>query len=192
MPDTPIQGILSFTTSGPKIYITMKHILTITLAFLPVIVFSQNIEQDEFTFDHKNSVQIELFGHGLFYSLNYERIILNKSRFKTAAQVGMSYYPPKTGLIELWIPVAVNEILSFDKHHFEMGLGYVFTNESETVMVNGELKERIGGFITGRIGYRYQKPQGRILLRAGFTPFLEYQSTSEFHPSGGLAIGYNF
>jgi len=35
--------------------------------------------------EHKNSIQFELFRHGLFYSLTYERVIINSPSFKTSA-----------------------------------------------------------------------------------------------------------
>ena len=49
--------------------------------------------------------------------------------------------------------------------------------------------------LTGRIGYRYQKPEGHLILRAAFIPVLEidFQSNAiEFHPLGGITEGYGF
>jgi hypothetical protein len=116
--------------------------------------------------------------------------------FKTTGQIGFSYYPPKGGIIQLWIPVVFNELISFDKHHIEFGFGYIFTKEHVSIKKTESSREW-GGFLTGRIGYRYQKPTGRLILRIGFTPFFEYQDFNfeyrnfeEFHPSGGLSIGY--
>ena len=67
--------------------------LLLLLTLLTIDYFGQKIE-------NKNSIQIELGGHGLFYSINYERIIINGDRFKTTGQLGISYYPPNTGIIE--------------------------------------------------------------------------------------------
>jgi hypothetical protein len=80
-------------------------------------------------------------------------------------------------------------LVSFTHHHLEFGLGQVFVYDKEW--------EPFGSF---RLGYRYQKPAGRLLFRAGFTPFIEYASALEykerrlvaFYPSGGVAIGYSF
>lgn len=143
-------------------------------------------------FGHKNSIQLELIGHGLFYSLNYERIILNGENLKTSGQVGLAYYPPKTDLRDVWIPVLLHEIISCDsKNHIEFGLGYVFINEGLRSMENEIVAREWNGMLTGRIGYRYQKSGGRFIFRAGFTPLYEFEG-NEFHPLGGISFGYNF
>lgn len=172
----------------------MKKLLSIFIfVSLATTTYCQETTSPDLKFNNKNSFQVELFGHGLFYSINYERIILNAEKFKASGQIGISYYPKQTGMIELWIPVLINEIISFDKHHLEMGLGFVFTNDPWLSFENGINKgDDGGGFAIGRLGYRYQKPNGRLLFRAGFTPFVEILGYNDFHPSGGLAIGYNF
>ena len=154
--------------------------------------FSAGQESELKKFNFKNSAQVEVGGHGLFYSFNYERVIFNGSSFKTTAQAGISYYPKKTGVRDLWMPLVINEILSFTKHHIELGAGYVVIREAFRDLENNPISWFWSGVLTGRLGYRYQIPDGRINIRVGFTPFLEYDYNYEFHPSGGLAIGYCF
>lgn len=170
----------------------MKLLFSICiLVFLLVPAFGQDPGNNALPFGNKNSVQFELGGHGLFYSFNYERVVLNGHRFKTTVQAGASYYPPQTDVIPVWIPLMANELFSFGNHHIEAGLGYVFTWE----YIEKEFREAYspwGGFFAGRIGYRYQKPSGRLVLRAGFTPLLEHRDWLDFHPLGGLAVGYCF
>ena len=163
------------------------------LSLFSITLFSQNISDKPHGFDYRQSIQIELFGHGLFYSLSYERLIFNSPVFKTAIQAGAAWYPPASGIIEFWFPLTVNEVISFGKHHLEIGGGHVFTNEPIPVPAFETKQEREwGGFITGRVGYRFQKPSSRLFLRLGFTPFIEYRNIIDFHPSGGLALGYGF
>jgi hypothetical protein len=154
--------------------------------------YSQDAELATTRFANRNSVQVEAFGHGLFYSLNYERVIFNGQRFKTTGQLGIAYYPPSANLIDLWIPLVVNELYSFNKHHIELGFGHVFVNVSSRDYNNEIVSREWDGFLTGRLGYRFQKPNGRFLMRVGFTPFLEYRDYIDFHPSGALSFGYNF
>lgn len=168
----------------------LKILLFTTL--LPLIVSGQRADKVNHPFVYKNSIQAELFGHGLFYSIGYERLFINGQIFKTTGQIGLSYYPPKTGIIDLWIPVVINELFSFGKHHIEVGIGHVFTNEAPRNNDYQMLRYEWGGFLTARLGYRYQQPNERFIFRAGFTPFLEYRHITELHPSGGLAIGYSF
>lgn len=153
-------------------------------------MYSQKVESQPF--QYKNNVQVELFGHGFFYSINYERFLLNNKRFMTAAQVGIAYYPESTGMIKLWVPIVVNELYSMGNHHIELGGGVVFNDEKWEYEQLGEPKTEYTFFYTGRLGYRYQNPESHFLVRIGFTPFLEDFSWSGFHPSGGVAVGYAF
>ena len=120
---------------------------------------------------------------------------MNGNRFKTASQVGVSYYPPKTGMRDIWIPIGINELLSFGNHHLEAGIGYLPIREATR---DPELQVREwfwSHMVTGRIGYRFQKPDGRLILRAAFIPVLEIDQLGhgdEFHPLGGISVGYSF
>jgi hypothetical protein len=62
----------------------LKYFLTLALA----LFFSPTFGQ---AFDSRNAVSLELGGHGLFYSINYERIVFIGDRFKTTGQVGIAY-----------------------------------------------------------------------------------------------------
>ncbi|MFC2079860.1 hypothetical protein ACFLRQ_00130 [Bacteroidota bacterium] len=151
-----------------------------------------------------NSVQLELGGHGLAYSLNYERILFNTDIFKIAGQVGFSYYPPFIGFIDYWIPISINEIFSIRNHHIELGVGIIInrvsSRDSENIATDWDWE----GFLSARIGYRYQKPNGRFIFRAGFTPIIESNFLSsmktvsdfgfitEFHPLPAVSFGYSF
>jgi hypothetical protein len=173
-----------------KLY--MRRIpLLIFSTLIAISSYSQNID---LTFAFKNSGQLEFGGHGLLYSFNYERILINNPEYKTTGQIGFSYYPPKSGIKDIWIPVLINELLSFNKQHFEFGLGYVFTNEALRSANNKVVSREWNGFVAGRLGYRYQKPNGRLLIRIGFTPLVEDidSSNPEIHPLGGVSLGYCF
>lgn len=167
------------------------HLIIILLSGIGLTVFSQTDSSRPPNFAHRNSVQFELFGHGLIYSANYELIVINQPRFKTAVQAGVSYFPPTVGFRPVWIPVGINELISFGRHHLEIGLGQVITPEMGHDL-HGNEKLQWDFLLSGRLGYRYQKPDGRLIVRAGFTPFYEYQDPHGFHPSGGLAVGYSF
>lgn len=170
----------------------MKHIFEIILfVLLTSTAYCQNTDTLKTKFIYKNSAQVELGGHGLYYSLMYERVIFNGHKFKTTGQIGFAYYPPQSGIINVWGPIMINELISFNKHHIELGLGYVFTFEPSY----GEQfsADRNNGFIAARLGYRYQRPDGRLIIRVGFTPLIERGFYHvDFHPLGGLAFGYSF
>ena len=169
-----------------------KSIIVVLLLNLSLTTFSQRTKIQPLPFDYRNSVQLELGGHGLIYSLNYERILINNPKLKTTVQAGIAYYPPKADIIDIWIPVLVNEIISFNEHHMEIGIGHVFTVESTRNLENPPSDWELHGFLTGRLGYRLQKPGSRFIMRAAFTPLLSIENETEFHPTGGLSFGYAF
>jgi len=154
--------------------------------------FENTIVSNQFTY--KNSIEFEFFGHGFLYSFDYERLLFNSDRFKTLGQIGIAYYPKSTGIIPLWIPIMINQLYSFNKHHIEIGLGQIIFNDQTPEGFNDY--KLFGGF---KIGYRFQKPKSRFLLKAAFMPIIDYwdkieqkNNTIELHPSGGLTLGFNF
>ena len=167
--------------------------LQFTLVALFILSFVSGQDSGTNLFKYRNSAYVEAGGHGLFYSINYEHLFVNQRVFKTSAHLGISYYPKQTGIRDIWIPVVINEIFSISKHHIELGLGHVFIREASRDMENNPREWFWSGVFTGRIGYRYQKPGGRMTYRIGFTPFLEYEANPvEFYPSAGVSVGYNF
>ena len=48
--------------------------------------------------------------------------------------------------------------------------------------------------LTGTAGYRYQKPSGGIIFRAGLTPFVNIGDAEypDFNISAGGSVGYAF
>lgn len=134
-------------------------------------------------FNHQNSIQLELLGSGGAYSLNYERILINRNRWKTVANIGIDVRGGEKW-IGFLVPIGITELLSFKSHHIEMGMS----------VASGYTQNRDHGgwydlYVMGRIGYRYQKPNGRFIARIGYTPFI-YPET--FTPWGGIAFGYAF
>jgi hypothetical protein len=174
-----------------------KLLIVILFAIISLEVSGQALAKPiSRSFMNNNSLQFELFGHGLLYSINYERVLINGQQFKTTAQGGLSYYPPSTGLRTVWIPLSINQLISFNEHHLELGLGHIFTQDyTHTNRVSKW--EPLGSL---RLGYRYQKPEARFLFRVGFTPMIEYVGVVEYkkwnqleiYPLGGIAVGYNF
>ncbi|MEA3495542.1 MAG: hypothetical protein U9R42_05840 [Bacteroidota bacterium] len=182
----------------------MKKIQALIIVLLiPLFVVCQDLHLSQ-KINLQNSVQIDLGGHGLLYSINYERIFINNNAFKTAGQIGISYYPPSSGIRDVWIPIGINELFSFNNHHLETGLGLVIIREATRNIDNSPNYWFWSWLYSGRIGYRYQKPNGRLILRVGFTPLLETSLLNEsdinnvgglrleFHPLPVVSIGYNF
>lgn len=174
-------------------------------------MFGQNSDSlgtrysDPFLFSKRNSVNFEAFGHGLYYSFSYERIIINGHFSKLAGQIGVSIYP-YPDQIDIWIPISINFIKSIGikrRNHIEVGIGHVLRYDQ---YYDGSIRNPWQTFITAKLGYRYQNPTGRWIFKILFTPFYEYDrknisstpAPKSFHniidgngfPSGALSIGY--
>lgn len=126
----------------------------------------------------KDAISIELGGHGAFYSFNYERTLLFSTDGQTIAQLGVAYYPPSADVIELWIPVSINQLVRFAPYHYgEIGAGMMVRREYKPVHFDfcGFSTEKELTFDTGilRLGYRYQPNHRRFYFKAAYTPIYE-------------------
>ncbi len=168
----------------------MKQILLILFFSLwSIIAKSQTIDTLGSSFLYKNSVHTELLGNGSVYSFSYERILLNGQKFKTSMVLGGAMLPPPWDA-EFLVNILLNELITFSNHHVEIGIGYGIVYEGNSEPYDGGHF----GYFTGRLCYRYQKPNGRFVTRIGFTPFIVQNSQKDifFKPWGGVSFGYNF
>lgn len=151
----------------------------------------------------KNFLYLEALGSGLIYSINYERSLVQKDKFRFKARLGMSFFYledsyqngdhltnslPKIDrlysdgsrfLLPHLVPLSMG--LTVGKtHQFELGFGYTFMLENFT----GD-----GDFIFSEIGYRLETPNN-YLFRVTATPI--YFLYGRLLPYIGLSIGRKF
>ena len=149
----------------------------------------------------KNAVYLEGFGNGGVYSINLERYL--SQRFNV--RVGFGYWSSEEefGGEETYItvPVMLNSLIGGGNHKIEVGAGVMFGSrkfESGDGFVVRENSNETIFNLTAVAGYRFQKPSGGLLLRAGLTPFLSLNNSEDPYPdkglfiSGGASIGYVF
>lgn len=140
--------------------------------------------------NHPNSIYFEALGNGGLYSVNYDRLFTDNF----GARVGFMYiseidffFVSEEDL--LLIPATINYLLG-NKHKFELGVGLVLASVSSTGVFGFESGESSSNVVgTATIGYRYQKPKGGFLFRAGFTPLF---NSNGFQPYAGVSIGVSF
>ncbi len=141
----------------------------------------------------RNAVLMELGGHGLFYSVNYDRTWIRKGIINIHSQVGIAYYPPPTDVIDIWFPMMITQNFFKRKHKLEVGAGYSAVRESVRDAENNPVSWEWNGFYTYRIGYRFVNIEKRFLFRIAYTPLIEKDNySSETHPLGGVSFGYLF
>lgn len=136
-------------------------------------------------FTSKNSVQLELSGRDDFFvpvSFAYERIIFQTKKLAWNVKIGGVYWPvgnktQKAATIE------VGAMTQGTRHHLELG-AYSILQDKRNRYGDSPLISVAGSWYLGlRAGYRYQKPGGKWLLRAGIiAPFIY---DTDMNPSTG-------
>jgi hypothetical protein len=140
---------------------------------------------------------IELGGNAGLYSLNIDRIYYYREKLKISARIGFA--PHFNGFyIEQIYLIENNFILFKNPHHLELGLGVTMQrryNERPNLPDN-YFWENIW-FSVWRCGYRYQKQDDGLFLRAGITPVVMSNNAEGFHSNYfqfwvGVSIGMSF
>jgi hypothetical protein len=138
----------------------------------------------------RNAAYFELGGSAIVPSINYERR-LNERWFGRA---GLSYVSGQSSNHfdrTFIVPLTLSSVSRpGGNHHLELGGGVTFAGGDRQ-----ELFESAGGdngtfstaFLTGIIGYRYQKPDGGFQFRSAFTPVA---GGGDFLPWFGVSFGY--
>ena len=117
----------------------------------------------------ENSVNIELLGAGLIYSVNYERVFADS----VGLRIGMGGLSQTSNSADVFVgffPVSLNFLgLRSGSHMLEIGLGGTYTFFSVEDYRYDELVA-IGAGITplGTIGYRYQADLLQMLFPVQF------------------------
>jgi hypothetical protein len=178
----------------------------------------------------RKSLYVELLGNGKYYSLNYEWLFKDfgiKQGIRGGPCVFVNFFNPNKPLC-----ITANiEYVAFwlhRYHHIEWGAGATFRYEtysktsqsySYTIvppqdtlvsLISHSIKTTtMGPVFVGRIGYRYQDPNGGLILRVGWTPmFYILNSTKTYYDNQliatskapfstkflyfGASIGWNF
>ncbi|OFZ63405.1 MAG: hypothetical protein A3D92_08940 [Bacteroidetes bacterium RIFCSPHIGHO2_02_FULL_44_7] len=137
-------------------------------------------------------IYVEAGGYGGLGSINYERISYRKQLFQLGPRIGVGFnrfmdYRNKFNP-DVSIPFGVNFCYG-TKWKAEIGLGTTF---SSVVHVGPDLEPERISQVHGNasIGFRYQKTEGGLLIRAGYSPIFEKFSYLRHWPY--LAIGIVF
>ena len=138
----------------------------------------------------KNSVYFELGGSGLFYTLNYERTLLEDVYFERVnARIGFgaAAQNARNGGPLVWSTLMIHP-LTTKKHGPDLGLGVLYLYDPGG-WLDDVLGIEQGPCAAFAIGYRYQSPGGGRVFRFSFTPLLSPETVFAW---GGLSLGVAF
>ncbi len=207
----------------------LKVIFTVALLTCSLSAFSQ-IYFRNIVYNRK-SVYLEVMGNGRYYSVNYEWLFHDYG-MKQGIRGGAGVFP---NFLNANRPLCVNGLVEYvgfwlsRYHHIEWGAGLTYRYEtysrSETVTgvtitpapsydtipysITHTLKSTTTGpIVVGRLGYRYQDPNGGLMIRAGWTPLFYFMNKEKLtydesttvtrmpfkmsFISFGVSVGYNF
>lgn len=142
----------------------------------------------------RNGAYFELGGSGVVPTLNYERRVSER----WIGRVGFSYVESSTiddgetvdSDSSFVFPLTASWVGNPEaNHHLELGGGVtIATGDRHDLFEIGDDDEEFSAvFLTGIIGYRYQKPGRGFLFRATGTPVM---SGGEVLPWLGVTFGY--
>ncbi|HEY1039507.1 MAG TPA: hypothetical protein VGF30_08895 [Bacteroidia bacterium] len=197
---------------------------------LTQLVYTASFAQlfDNIVYNRK-AVYAEVLGSSIGASLNFE-YLYNDNMLKQGFRFGPGYF---VNIFEKNQPTVFSftgEYVAFAgarNHHLEYGLGATFHHkyykqnyQTTNYYINGSdtlrtytdhtyKYQKTGPAIVPRLGYRYESPDGGLVIRLGYTPLLylfntekEFidgtqtsKSTTVFKPKfswGGVCIGFSF
>lgn len=162
---------------------------TAILVFLLFLVLTPAVHAQE----ARSAVYGELLGNAILFSVNYDYRI----RPSAVGRVGLAFITAENddgsdGGAVYAIPVTAAYLSNpMQNHHFEAGGGLLFFGGERIDWGGFDDNEDAfsGTLVTGVIGYRYQKPEGGFVFRAGLTPFI---GSGEIVPWFGVSFGGSF
>lgn len=207
----------------------MKTVSILTIAFFGLISFSGKAQFFTNTVFNRKAAYIEVFGTGIGATANYEYLYKDNG-IKQGIKGGAGYFADLFDANQPRILSGNIEYITFAgsrQHQIEAGLGltfqykyyqknwqsptyYISNSDTLTTYTDHQYKfRRVGPAIVPRIGYRYQTPDGGLVLRIAYTPLLYFINTEkEFYDGallsktsipfqtkmawGGISIGFSF
>lgn len=196
---------------------SIRNVLFLISIFVGFIGFSQDRLEgivDTTTQKYaKNALYLELAGKGFYYSINYERNLFNiGEKTSIKGSIGFCAFPSMTPVrssFDYTIPLSISLQQHIAKnHHISLGVGSTYFNylintidisnsniNKEPIQVKLQTIQEWFGHIN--LDYRYNKPEGGLLLKGGITPlFFDKMQNFEGMPtmqfSANIGVGYTF
>ena len=169
---------------------------------VPVLAMGQAKNEDPISAN--KAIYLEIAGSSMLYAVKYDKIFHQNGRFKVAYSVGIGVFPRKFERLyaNVQLPLEITAMQGKGDGHFEYGIGvtpylahygtYDLTRSEDQIFDYSGMALAV----TGRLGYRYQIPDGGLLLRLSFNPifalFRPRLDNLFLRPYVGASIGKSF
>lgn len=177
---------------------TIKHLQKTTYLILIYILFYGLNPSKVFSQDNdfkRNTIYTGFANEGAIYSVNYDRIFIQKAKFVLSYRIGFSVLEDAVAM-----PVGINLITGKGNSHAEFSLTVMpYVDKYKSMFKDDDLSDKYIYLVPG-VGYRFQKPQGGFFFKVFCSPtfFLDPPSSNfwkmdpklKFMIGGGL--GYSF
>lgn len=165
--------------------------------------YTLDAPRDYSKFPALNANYIEILGNsGRLFSLNMDRIVYYKPKFKISVAGGIGLRPNGPHIEQSYY-IANNYILFDGAHHLEFGPGITLWRSYNAVCSDTSAFPKFAWesvwFGMCRLGYRFQRNDEGFFMKVGFTPYpyRKYACASEWFPQYwnllfGLAVGVTY
>jgi hypothetical protein len=100
------------------------------------------------------------------------------------------------------VPLEIIALFGKSRSHLELGTGFTIIYSPRTTINDNTFEIEFNKYafssnLPFRIGYRYQKPDGGLIFRIGYTPMMELPNQRLEKPHfhllyGGISLGKSF
>lgn len=164
-----------------------KHTLYATLIVFASFKVDAQEKEDSRPATGLNNWYIEIGGSGLFYSGNYEKVLIRTERWGWVGSVGLGYNPNVYTMLNkvtleggtFMAPFHSAALYGPNKEKVEMGLGFTILAKSATE------SEVVPSAV---LGFRVVETN-KVCFRVTYTPFIR---NGEFVSWFGVSLGRNF
>lgn len=141
----------------------------------------------------RQALYLEGAGIGGYGSLNYERLLHQPDQWHLAARAALSTYNLKDYRYrfnpDVLVPFGLSAYYG-RRHHLDLGIGATAASIVMADRTDFTPVRTLRFHSWGSVGYRFQRPGGGLVIRATYTPLLEYNRL--FRHWAGVSIGYAF
>lgn len=167
--------------------IVLRQSASLTVIFVLSFLIGSGLLYAQESTRRSNSIYVELAGHGILYSINYDRLLLPAVSMK----VGFSTLDGESssGISHRLraVPITVNYIFGKTPFQLELGTGVDFIS-FYLDDVSWRLSDKWGMAVIHSVMWRIQPEDGGLNIRMGLTPAWGRR----FFLYGGVSIGWTF